>query len=35
MFGIINSYCKVDYPITTSTNDFEIVPADVLPNAIS
>ena len=35
MFGIPYLYCKVNYSKTTSTNSFEIIPEDILPDAIS
>ena len=35
MFGIPYSYCKVNYSKMTSTNNFEIIPEDILPDAIS
>ena len=35
MFGTPYSYCKVDYSKMTSTNNFEIIPRDILPDAIA
>ena len=35
MFGIPYSYCKVNYSRTTSTNNFEIIPEEFLPDTIS
>ena len=35
MFGIPYSHCKVNHFKTTSTNIFEIIPEDILPDTIS
>ena len=32
--GILYSYCKVDYSKMTYANNFEIIPEDILPDAI-
>ena len=35
LFGIPYSYCKGNYSKTISTNNFEIIPEDILPDTIS